>query len=392
MTALRTASSEGPIVLFDATCVLCSANAQFILSHDKAERFRLASMQGDVGASLFRAHGVDPSDPTSILVLTPNEYADLGKSAASITVFSSNFFFWKSVSYWTPGIQPLLHTWSLAVEEQYYVFFPLFMMLTHGRRLLMSFGLWTVFAASLALSVVVVAWKPQMAFYLLPTRAWELMLGGLLALGVFGEAASERIGKAASSAGLALILGPVFIYTPSTPFPGLAAVPPVLGAALLIWGRGWGLSARPLVAVGLISYSLYLWHLPVIDFTKYLIDRPLSVGEGLLASGASVGLAVLTYRYVETPFRKGSNRGRKTLIAVATMPAMAVAAVAIFLLNGLPQRLSPLQAKQLAVMADSERHPSRCMSLDERWIDPERPCQFGSFPRRALSRRVSLQR
>ena len=147
------------------------------------------------------------------LVLTPKEYADLGKSAASIALFSSNFFFWKSVNYWAAGVQPLLHTWSLAVEEQYYVFFPLFMLLTHGRRRLMSFGLWTVFGASLALSVVLVAWKPQMTFYLLPTRAWELMLGGLLALGVFGQASSERTRKVASSAGLALILGPVFLYT-----------------------------------------------------------------------------------------------------------------------------------------------------------------------------------
>lgn len=318
------------------------------------------------------------------VILTPKEYGDLGKSAASIAAFSSNFFFWKSVSYWTPGVQPLLHTWSLAVEEQYYVFFPLFLMLLHGRRRLMIIGLWAVFAASLALSVALVAWKPQLAFYLLPTRAWELMLGGLLALGVFGEPSTERSGKIASVVGLALILGPIFLYTPSTPFPGLAALPPVVGAALLIWGRGWGLSARPLVALGLISYSLYLWHLPVIDFAKYLLDRPLTIGEGLRAGLLSVALAAITYRYVETPFRSSSKRPRKTLAAALTMPTMAALGIAIFTLNGVPQRLSPLQARQLAVTDDEARHPSRCMSLDERWVDPAKPCQFGSAPRTLL--------
>ncbi|WP_162789173.1 MULTISPECIES: acyltransferase family protein [Sphingomonas] len=314
------------------------------------------------------------------LILTPKEYADLGQSAAAIAAFISNFFFWKSVSYWAPGVQPMLHTWSLAVEEQYYVFFPLFLMLMHGRRRWMIIGLWAVFAASLALSIALVASRPSAAFYLLPPRAWELMLGGLLALDCFGQPRSPAMGKAASVAGLALILGSVLLYTPATPFPGAAALPPVLGAGLLIWGGGWGLSARPLVAIGLISYSLYLWHLPVIDFARYLTDAPLTAAQGLLATLLSVVLAALTYRYVETPFRTGKARQKLTMLAAVTMPVMALAGFAIFALAGIPARLSPLQARQLAVVDDQDRHPSRCMSLDERWIDPATPCQFGAHP------------
>ena len=318
------------------------------------------------------------------LILTPSEYSDLGKSAAAMAAFSSNFFFWKSVSYWTPGIEPLLHTWSLAVEEQYYVLFPLFLMLTHGHRKVMIVGLWTVFFASFILSVVLVNWKPQAAFYLLPARAWELMLGGLLALGVFGESSSERSGRIASVIGLLLIFVPFLFYTSSTPFPGTAAVPPVIGASLVIWGKGWGLSARPLVAIGLLSYSLYLWHLPVIDFMKYLTDDALSAFGILVAIMVSVLLSVATYFYIETPFRKREKKEVKTMLAAVTMPATAIIGLAIFLADGVPQRLTPLQTKQLAVVDDELRHPSKCMSIGDRWIEPSEACRFGPRPNTLL--------
>lgn len=313
-------------------------------------------------------------------VLTPQEFRSLGESAASIAIFGSNIYFWKSVSYFDPGVQPLLHTWSLAVEEQYYLFFPLFLMLMHGKRKWMIAGLWLIFGSSLLLSAMLVAAKPGAAFYLLPSRAWELMLGGLLALGSFGEARSERAGRIASATGLLLILVPVFTYDASTPFPGLAALPPVLGTALLIWGRGWGLSARPLVAIGLLSYSLYLWHVPVIEFAKYLTDGPLTLLGGVGASLLSLALAALTYRFVETPFRTARSRRRATVWAAATMPCLAAAAVTIIVLDGIPSRLSPQQVQQLAVVEDKQRHPSHCMSLDQRWVDPAEPCRFGRSP------------
>lgn len=314
------------------------------------------------------------------VVLTPEEFISLGNSAASIAAFSSNFYFWKSVSYFDPGIQPLLHTWSLAVEEQYYLFFPLLLLVLHKRQSWIAAGLWTVFIGSLALSVALVATKPSAAFYLLPSRAWELMLGGLLAMGQFGEPSSVHKGKAASLAGYALIVVPIFAYTPSTAFPGLAALPPALGAALLIWGGGWGLSARWMVTTGLLSYSLYLWHLPIIDFAKYLTDSPLSAVGGMVASTVSLALAAVTYRYVETPFRVGRNKRRLAMQAAFGMPMLAALALVVVFNAGIPSRLSPLQSRQLAVMNDDVRHPSRCMTIDTGFVDPAKPCQFGESP------------
>ena len=314
------------------------------------------------------------------VILTPSELAGLGKSAAAIAAFVSNFYFWKSVSYFDPGIQPLLHTWSLAVEEQYYVFFPLLLLVLRRRAKWIAPALWTVFTLSLAVSITLVAVKPAMAFYLLPSRAWELMLGGLLALGQFRGPQTDRQGKVASVIGWIAILVPVFTYSPATAFPGIAALPPAIGAGLLIWGRGWGLSSRPMVAIGLLSYSLYLWHLPVIDFAKYLTDAPLSPNAGLAAFGFSIGLAWLTYKFVETPFRVGIHRKRLAAQAAVGMPLLAAFGLAMVVTAGMPWRLNSLQSRQLAVMGDEARHPSRCMTLDARFVDPARPCQFGNRP------------
>lgn len=315
---------------------------------------------------------------TGYLILSPNELKSVGESAASIALFASNFYFWKSVNYFDPGIQPLLHTWSLAVEEQYYLLFPLMLMALHRRRRLMSIGLWAVFAGSLALSIVAVWQTPGAAFYLLPSRAWEMMIGGLLALGHFGEPKNPASAKAASLAGLVLIFVPMFVYTHSTPFPGIAAIPCVLGTVLVIWGRGWGLSSAPMVWIGKRSYSLYLWHLPVIEFAKYLTDAPLSFGAGLALSALSLGLAHLTFEYVEQPFRKGRP---SAAVAAAGMPVMAAVALALVALGGMSSRLSPLQARQLDTMNDGQRHPAQCMTLDTTWVDPGRPCTFGVAPK-----------
>lgn len=313
-------------------------------------------------------------------ILTPKEYLNLGKNAAAIAAFSSNFYSWKSVSYFDPGIQPLLHTWSLAVEEQYYIFFPLLLMALRTRQRLMSTVLWTIFAASLAISIALVSSKPSAAFYLLPSRAWELMLGGLLALDQFKQPSTDRQARIACGIGFACIIVPIFAYSPTTVFPGVAAIPPTLGAALLIWGRGWGLSSRWMVSVGLLSYSLYLWHLPVIDFAKYLTDAPLSVVGGLLAFGVSLALAALTYRYVETPFRTGVHKRRLAVRAAVGMPLLAGFALAIVSFAGMSGRMTSLQSRQLAVMDDEVRHPSRCMTVAGEIVQPSEPCRFGENP------------
>lgn len=354
-----------------------------IISREIAEgRFTIATFYSRRARRIFPALTLVGAATlfTGFLFLTPEEYTNLGKSAASIAIFSSNFYFWQSVSYFHPGIQPLLHTWSLAVEEQYYLFFPLLLIFLQRRERWLVPILILMLLGSFAISVVLVAAKPSAAFYLLPSRAWELIVGAMLALGVVAQPKTELQGKVASVIGYVFILMPVFTYSNSTAFPGYAALPPVIGAALLIWGRGWGLSARWMVQVGLMSYSLYLWHLPIIDFAKYLLDGPLSLLQGLAASALSLVLAALTFWYVETPFRTGRNQRLLTMQAALGMPLLAALSALIIIADGMPGRLSPIQQRRVAVMDDEVRHPSHCMTLDAGFVDPARPCQFGQHP------------
>lgn len=318
-------------------------------------------------------------------ILTPQQYLTVGRAVLWISGFASNFFFWKNTSYFEAGssFEPLLHTWSLAVEEQFYIFFPLLLILLRHSRwrnaILAGLGV-----ASFVLSCVMVQMAPGAAFYLLPTRAWQLILGGLLALGVLAVPRDARLAAMASWLGLALILVPMFAYDVATPFPGVAAVPPTLGAALLIWARGEGvgraLSTRPMVAVGLASYSIYLWHMPVFEFAKYLHGGPLETGVALALSAASVGLGFLSLRFIEQPFRSGSPQSmrRLAIAAFAGIPLIAVPALAITLSAGLPTRLPAQAHVAIAVRHDETRHPVRCLSVDQVWVDPAAACQLGT--------------
>ena len=201
------------------------------------------------------------------LLLAPSETIDYAKSAIATIFAASNILFWKGGGYFSPAaeLNPLLMTWSLGVEEQFYIFFPIVLALLlrlRGQRVFV--GLAVLSAASLALSVWAVRHAPTGAFYLLPARAWELGAGILLVLKPprVGPALADGLGIA----GLALLLVPIFGYDAHTSFPGLTAVPPVLGTVLLIAVpqsriNRFVLSAPPLVLLGLISYSWYLWHL-----------------------------------------------------------------------------------------------------------------------------------
>jgi peptidoglycan/LPS O-acetylase OafA/YrhL len=177
-------------------------------------------------------------------LLLPSDYAALGKSAAMHAAFAANFYFWRSTNYFSgPADElPLLHTWSLAVEEQFYLFVPLLLAglfrlpkLRSRRVLLLLFGIG--FVISLALSIIAVPRMPAAAFYLLPTRAWELLAGSIIAI-LPTVSLSRPLRELLCWTGFALILIPCFLYTKQTPFPGLAALPPCLGTALFIWVSG----------------------------------------------------------------------------------------------------------------------------------------------------------
>lgn len=321
-------------------------------------------------------------------ILTPGEYVELAKSAAAVSIFSSNIYFWKSVSYFQSGneFRPLLHTWSLAVEEQYYLFFPLLLRLLHLRTRGIVTALWVICLASLALAAFMVPWKPSAAFYLLPTRAWELMLGGLLAVGETPKMPSRRLATMASALGLILIALPIFTYTAQTPFPGLAALPPTLGTALIIWTGGRGrvsetLAARPVVAIGKASYSIYLWHLPLLAFATYLVAGPLTTKAALVLCVASIAWGFVSLVFIEQPFRsaRAARRGNVSAATAACgMVVLAAASGLIIAAHGLPSRMSPGDAAIVGAADDKYRHHAECMTLDEKIVRPDRACQLGA--------------
>jgi peptidoglycan/LPS O-acetylase OafA/YrhL len=304
------------------------------------------------------------------LLLTPARLRDLGSSTVAAALFCSNVLFYLRSGYFDSPAEakPLLHTWSLAVEEQYYIFFPLLLLLIarFGSR---RFLPWLAGLAALSFlaCAVVTRIDAAAAFYLIPTRAWELFVGSVLSLQAFPAPTGRRTRDAVAALGAALIVWAVCLYTPQTPFPGVAAALPTLGAALVIHAGGGGpstvsrlLSLKPVVFVGLISYSLYLWHWPVIVYARlYLVRAPDAVQAAAMAA-ASLGLAVLSWRYVETPFRT-----KRLFPRTAPLLGAAAAAVLMMLGGGLALRTSAGLPQrpfaQLAGGADPAwRHWGRC--------------------------------
>lgn len=272
-------------------------------------------------------------------IMLPNEFRATGKSVVATALFLSNVYFWQTSGYFADAaeLKPLLHTWSLAVEEQFYVFFPLMLMVV-ARFMRRRFVLWIalMMAASFLLCVVMTPRQPTAAFFLLPTRIWELGLGALIAAGgvpALGDRPRAR--DALALAGVGLIAFGVLTLTEADPFPGWNALYPVLGAGLVIaYGAGTRagrlLSTAPLVYVGKISYSLYLWHWPVIVFYRMTRSGPFGALDIAVVLALSWLLADLSYRFVEQPFRSRDFR----LAPAPRVVGLGVACLAAFLAFG----------------------------------------------------------
>ncbi|MBB6506665.1 peptidoglycan/LPS O-acetylase OafA/YrhL [Sphingomonas endophytica] len=324
------------------------------------------------------------------IIYAPDDYVRLGHSIPPVTLFFSNIYFWKSVSYFDPqaDLNALLHTWSLSVEEQFYIFYPILLLMLHKWRLPARVILSVLALASLLLATVLVQLKPSAAFYLLPTRTWELMVGGIVAFWPRQEERSYTTELVASISGLVMIVVPVLVYDSATPFPGLAALPPVLGAGLIIWsgaGSRWTpvhrlLASRPMVFVGLASYSLYLWHFPLLAFTSYMYGGRAPLNAALVACAAAFALALLSLYVVEQPVRRRHSSARLMTVALpsAAMIAIAVTGVMIAKSNGLPGRLDERSARMLAVSGDRTRHHAECMSNGNVIVAPAKACVLGT--------------
>jgi len=286
-------------------------------------------------------------------LLSPGEFRKFSLSAVAAMFGISNVYYWLSSDYFAPASDqlPMLMTWSLGVEEQFYVVFPwviLFLNRFFKRGILPAVA--TLVILSFIFSIVALKINPAFTFYLLPSRAWELGIGGFLAVmetkGLRLDQGRKGVVNGIALIGAMLIAIPIFVYNDSTPFPGASALWPVLGSALLIATPGsivaLGLGSRPLVFIGLVSYSWYLWHWPLLSFASVASVWPLQQSAALVIVAISFVLAVLTYYLVEKPFRRPGISNSRTLWRYAT--ALAIFALPFALavvLAGVPQRFGP---------------------------------------------------
>jgi peptidoglycan/LPS O-acetylase OafA/YrhL len=308
------------------------------------------------------------------IYLLPAELVGFAKSLLATSLSVSNFYFWLQSGYFAGPAhdQPLLHTWSLAVEEQFYMFLPPFLFMM--RRLApkrIGPALYVCALASLVLSAFGVYRDSTASFYLPHTRAWELLLGTIVGLEHYPKVSSRLLRDLLAALGLALIVAPLVLYNDLTPFPGLAALPPCLGTALIIAiglsGEtyvGRCLSLRPVVFVGLISYSLYLWHWPLITFYRFgatWIDGLSRHESQALLFTLSVMLATASWKFIELPFRAGALRGSGPLLwsgAAGITAILAGCSLMLILLRGIPSRF-PTAAREVALYLDEDPHDTR---------------------------------
>lgn len=277
--------------------------------------------------------------PFAYMWMLPPQLKDFAQSLVSVVFFASNILFWRESGYFAAAaeLKPLLHTWSLAVEEQYYLLFPLFLLL------LWRFGRQRVFWAIIFIAVASLllaewGWRNSRTanFYLAPTRAWELLAGSICAFLTVGK--MQRSSNVLSISGLALIVFAIFAYSDKTPFPSVYTLAPVAGTGLVILFAGentWVarlLSLRGFVGIGLISYSAYLWHQPLFAFARLRsVTETSQVLMGVLAIAALL-LAWATWRYVEQPFRKRANQ---VLVTRRSVFVMSGVVGAVFVAVGL---------------------------------------------------------
>ena len=326
----------------------------------------------------------------AVCLFLPDELRRFGGSALATSVFASNVFFWLETGYFQTAaeLKPLIHTWSLAVEEQFYLVVPL-LLLIGVRRKPASLGRWT--AGILVVSLIASEWAvriwPSAAFYLTPFRVWELAIGVLLALPRQPARQNGLVRSTAAWLGLGLIIGSVALFSWKTPFPGLSALAPCAGTALIIWSGTagdtavkWLLSRPPVVFLGLISYSLYLWHWPILSFARYWTVHELSTTVTLALLATSVGLAAMSWRFVEQPFRaRNGVFVRRTLFGAG---GVAIAGVCMFGLvavvsQGWPGRLDAESLRLASSNRDRNPRSAACSFLAAEDVVRGGACRLG---------------
>lgn len=312
----------------------------------------------------------------AVILLTglPQDVENFGKSAIATTFYVSNFYFWSISDYFNGAAKsdPLLHTWSLSVEEQFYLFFPAVLILVHKFLRAKALPVFLLLAlAFLGLSEFLLRENPSLAFYISPSRFWQFMAGGVLNFIALKDRFSAKFATGVAWTSLFILLACFSEYSDSTDYPGINSILPTLAtAALILFGAVEGnsvtalLSKRPFRFFGEISYSVYLWHWPFIVFYKMQFGEFDSLTMLLLFS-LTVILGYLSWRFVEQPFRSVSVKKQAGKIYVSAAFLMAVSAIisGIYISSdGFDDRYSPkaLPIVKYLEKTDSNNPPLEC--------------------------------
>ena len=313
--------------------------------------------------------------PFAWLWMIPSQMKDFSQSLVAVSLFASNILFWRESGYFDAASEekPLLHTWSLAVEEQYYVLFPIF--LISAWRFGKNRVFWMIVVMA-AISLLLSEWgwrnKATANFYLAPTRAWELFAGSIAAFIVQKQGVQKN--NFLATLGLAAIIFSIFFYDETTPFPSVYALVPVMGVVLLVLYAEIDtlaakvLSTKGFVGVGLISYSAYLWHQPLLAFARIEILDTQNSSLMLLLSISSILIGYISYRFIETPFRKKTRIAKKKLFFLALSGLIAFGLVGL-----LGQMSNGFEFRYRKVLDGDIGHIEFHKYLDENYVNCELP-------------------
>jgi len=304
----------------------------------------------------------------AFVLFSPFELREFVRTLLAATGFVSNLYFMQDTDYFLPRYEtPLLHLWSLGVEEQFYILYPLFLwVMTRYARRFLTPALIVLFLVSLTMSELTGEHHTREAFYFTLWRAWELTLGALVALHPLRRALPQWLVEGLAALALAAVIAPVFLFDLQTSWPGLHALIPCAGAAILLLlhedrrsAVSRLLSLRLMVGIGLISYSLYLWHWPLFEFYHRWVLRTPTLAEYAALIATACLAAWLSWRFVERPFRRTRDGiGTRTIFIAAGVSALGLIAIsgATLAAGGFPQRFAPDVMRAYATLDLPDTH------------------------------------